>query len=87
MTLTELFASGILPKSEVNFIIRKPMCGRYVSSQPYSWYEMEMHLLKPDRLTRQFPWSQDEVVEINPLRSGGLQIDLKGEIGVEGAAK
>ena len=87
MTLTELFASGILPKSEVNFIIRKPMCGRYVSSQPYSWYEMETYLFKSDKFTRTFPWAKDKVVAVSPIMSCQLQIDLKGEIGVEGAAK
>lgn len=87
MTLTELFASGILPKSGVNFVIRKPMCGRYVSSYPYSWYEMETYLFKSDKFTRTFPWAKDKVFEVSPIMSGKLQIDLKGEIGVEGAAK
>lgn len=87
MTLTELFASGILPKSGVNFVIRKPMCGRYVSSYPYSWYEMETYLFKSDKFTRRFPWAQDKVFEVSPIMSGQLQIDLKGEIGTEGGAK
>lgn len=87
MTLTELFASGILPKAGANFILRKPMCGRYVSSASYSWDDMEMHLLKPDKVIRPFPWAQDEVVEIKPITSERLQIDLKGEIGTEGGAE
>lgn len=80
MTFRELVASGILPSAGVQFVLMKPLLGRYATTTRYELGELVTLALEMDRRNQVFPWANDTVVEVVPVTDCTIGIKLMGDI-------